>query len=182
MNLTLSDEEMIRQHLNANFTGCLENLYNRYVAKVYNQCFSITRDAVQAQDFTHDIFLRVFARLDQFQGRSSFSTWLYSLAYNYCIDQIKRSKRLATTYLNDDVEYYCTSTEEAEKVDYTLHQLAQVMNRISPQEATVLRLKYQDGLPLSQIGLQLNLKESAVKMRLKRSRTKVKQLCQTAMG
>ncbi|GAB3776922.1 RNA polymerase sigma factor [Spirosoma horti] len=181
MNIPLSDEEMIRQHLNANFTGCFENLYNRYAGKVYNQCFSITKDAAQAQDFTHDIFIRLFARLDQFHGRSSFSTWLYSLAYNYCLDQIKRSKRLTTTCLNDDIDYYCTSTEEAEKVDHSLYQLAQVMNSISPQEAIVLRLKYQDGLPLSQIGLQLNLKESAVKMRLKRSRTKVKQLCQTAM-
>ncbi|RYZ90294.1 MAG: RNA polymerase sigma factor [Proteobacteria bacterium] len=182
MNLTLSDEEMIRQHLNATFSGCFENLYNRYAGKVYQQCFSITKDSAQAQDFTHDIFIRIFAHLDQFQGRASFSTWLYSISYNYCLDQLKRAKRLAITYLSDDVEYQCTSTEEAEKVDYTLYQLAQVMKSIPPQEATVLRLKYQDGLPLSQISLQLNLKESAVKMRLKRSRTKVKQLCQTVMG
>ena len=182
MNFTLSDEEMIRQHLNASFTGCFENLYNRYAGKVYNQCFSITKDSAQAQDFTHDIFIRIFASLDQFKGRSTFSTWLYSVACNYCLDQLKRAKRLTTTYLNDAIDYHCASTEESEKVDHSLYQLAQVMNRISPLEATVLRLKYQDGLPLSQIGLQLNLKESAVKMRLKRSRSKVKQLCQTAMG
>lgn len=173
---------MIRQHLNATFNGCFENLYTRYAGKVYQQCFSITKDSAQAQDFTHDIFIRIFAHLDQFQGRASFSTWLYSISYNYCLDQLKRAKRLAITYLSDDIDYHCTSTEEAEKVDHTLYQLAQVMNRISPQEATVLKLKYQDGLPLSQIGLQLNLKESAVKMRLKRSRTKVKQLCQTVMS
>lgn len=173
---------MIRQHLASTFTGCFESLYKRYAGKVYKQCFSMTKDATLAQDFTHDIFIRIFASLDQFQGRSSFSTWLYSVSYNYCLDQLKRAKRLAITYLNDDMDYYCTSTEESEKVDYYLHQLARVMNSISPQEATVLRLKYQDGLPLSQIGLQLNLKESAVKMRLKRSRSKVRQLCQIAIG
>ncbi|GAB3741137.1 MAG: RNA polymerase sigma factor [Proteobacteria bacterium] len=182
MNFILSDEEMIRQHLTSTFTGCFEILYNRYAGKIYRQCFSITKDSSQAQDFTHDIFIRIFARLDQFRGQSSFSTWLYSISYNYCLDQLKRAKRLTTTYLNDDLDYHCTSTEESEKVDYSLYQLARVMNSISPLEATVLRLKYQDGLPLSQIGLQLNLKESAVKMRLKRSRKKVKQLCQTAMG
>ncbi|WP_460934238.1 RNA polymerase sigma factor [Spirosoma humi] len=182
MNPSLSDEEMIRQHLNATFSGCFENLYNRNVGKVYQQCFSMTKDPAKAQDFTHDIFIRIFAHLDQFQGRSSFSTWLYSISYNYCLDQLKRANRLAITYLSDDMDYPCTSTEEAEKVDYALYQLAQVMKRIPPQEATVLRLKYQDGLPLSQIGLQLNLKESAVKMRLKRSRTKVKQLYRTITG
>lgn len=173
---------MIRQHRASTFTSCFENLYNRYAGKVYKQCFSLTKDATQAQDFTHDVFFRTFANLDQFQGRSSFSTWLYSISYNYCLDQLKRAKRLATTYLNDDIDYYCTSTEESEKVDYHLYQLSRAMSSISPMEATVLRLKYQDGLPLSQIGLQLNLKESAVKMRLKRSRTKVRQLCQTAIG
>ncbi|GAB2519071.1 RNA polymerase sigma factor [Spirosoma aerophilum] len=176
MNLYVSDEDMIRQYLSSNSTVCFESLYNRYVGKVYKQCFSMTKDSEQAQDFTHDIFIRVFAHLDRFQQRSSFSTWLYSVSYNYCLDQLKRAKRLTMSELTDDIDYYCTSTEDAEKVDYELQQLAKVMKKISPQDATVLRMKYQDGLPLSQIGQQLNLKESAVKMRLKRSRNKVRQM------
>lgn len=177
MNPNVSDEEMIRQYLMSNNTDCFESLYNRYVGKVYKQCYSITKDSDQAQDFTHDIFIRVFSKLDSFQGRSSFSTWLYSVSYNYCLDQIKRAKRLITTHLSDELDYYCNSTDEAEKVDSSLLQLSQVMKKISPQDATVLKMKYQDDLPLSQISLELNLKESAVKMRLKRSRTKVRQLC-----
>lgn len=181
MNLNVSDEDIISQYLSSNSTGCFESLYNRYVGKVYKQCFSITKDSEQAQDFTHDIFIRVFARLDSFQGRSAFSTWLYSVSYNYCLDQLKRSKRLNTTQLTDDIDYCYTSTDEAEKVDYELQRLSMVMKKISPQEATVLKMKYQEGLPVSQIGLALNLKESAVKMRLKRSRSKVRQMCGQSM-
>ncbi len=181
MNLKVSDEEMIRQYLSSNSTVCFESLYNRYVGKVYKQCFSITKDSEQAQDFTHDIFIRIFARLDSFQGRSTFSTWLYSVSYNYCLDQIKRAKRLTTTQLTDDIDFCATSTDDAEKVDYELQRLSAVMQKISPQEATVLKMKYQDDMPVSQIGQQLNLKESAVKMRLKRSRNKVRQLCGAAM-
>ncbi len=181
MNLNLSDEEIIRQYLHSNFTGCFENLYNRYVQKVYKQCFSITKNSAQAQDFTHDIFIRIFSRLDSFQGRSTFSTWLYTISYNYCLDQLKRAKRLTTTYLSDEAEYYYTTTDDAEKTESHLQQLSHVMKTIAPQEAMMLKLKYQDGLPVSQIGQQLNLKESAVKMRLKRSRNKVRQLCGVPM-
>ncbi len=177
MNLNLSDEEMIRQYLHSNSTDCFENIYNRYVQKVYKQCFSITKDSEQAQDFTHDIFIRIFSCLDSFQGRSTFSTWLYTVSYNYCLDQLKIAKRLITIYLSDDIDYQYTTTDEAEKTEYYLQRLSHVMKTITPQEAMMLKLKYQDGLPVSQIGQQLNLKESAVKMRLKRSRNKVRQLC-----
>ena len=56
--------------------------------------FRWTKNVEKAEDYTQDIFMRTFARLDRFQERSSFSTWLYSISFNYCLEQIKWSNRL----------------------------------------------------------------------------------------
>lgn len=72
MKSLLRDEELIKQFLTTSPNDCFEALYSRYVDKVYRRCLSLTKDAEQAQDFTQDIFLRAFARLDRFEHRSSF--------------------------------------------------------------------------------------------------------------
>ncbi|MDB5241037.1 MAG: polymerase subunit sigma-24 [Spirosoma sp.] len=177
MKVNLNDEEVIRQYLNTSPNDCFETLYNRYVGKVYNRCLSMTKDTEKAQDFTHDIFIRMFARLERFEERSSFSTWLYSISYNYCVDQLRVSKRLSTTALDNDIDCQSPTLDEAERMEYSMQQLSMAMNTIAPQDAQILRLKYQDNLDVQQIAEKMNLKNSAVKMRLKRARDRVRQLC-----
>jgi RNA polymerase sigma factor (sigma-70 family) len=176
-----TDEELIRQYLSTRSNACLETLYKRYFTKVYNRCYTITRDSEKAQDYTHDIFIRIFARLDRFQERSSFATWLYSISYNYCVDQIRADKRLVMTPLDDHTDYQAYGTDEAETHESNLQTLSTVMTKMPAQEASLLRLKYQDGLDIRQIATQLNINDSAVKMRLKRSREKAKRLYQVAV-
>ncbi|MBC8155049.1 MAG: sigma-70 family RNA polymerase sigma factor [Bacteroidetes bacterium] len=174
MKTNMKDEEVIEQYLTTRPNDCFETLYSRYVKKVYNRCYSLTKDSEKAQDFTHDIFIRMFSRLDRFQGRSSFSTWLYSISYNYCMDQIQVSKRMATTGLIDDMDYDTTPAVDADDSEYSSQYLSEAMNGLAPQERQIMLLKYQDGLDIRQIAADLDLSESAVKMRLKRSRDKVR--------
>lgn len=174
MKLNLNDEELIKQYLTTSPNDCFETLYNRYVGKVYNRCYSLTKDSEKAQDFTHDIFIRMFSRLDRFQGRSTFSTWLYSISYNYCMDQLRTSKRMTTTELENEATYDSIPAVDSEENEYSLQYLSEALGTLSPQEINILRLKYQDGLDIQQIADQLNITDSAVKMRLKRSRDKVR--------
>lgn len=175
MKTKLNDEELIRQHFTTNPNGCFEALYSRYVGKVYKRCLSLTKDAEKAQDYTHDIFIRTFDRLDRFQEKSTFSTWLYSISFNYCMDQIKLTKRLPTASLDNHMSYPFADTYEKEPLEERLQLLNQALQQLSPKEASLLRMKYQEGMPTQQIAQQLGLNESAVKMRLKRSRQKAHQ-------
>lgn len=174
MKLNLNDEELIKQYLTTSPNDCFETLYDRYVSKVYNRCYSLTKDAEKAQDFTHDIFIRMFSRLDRFQGRSTFSTWLYSISYNYCMDQLRASKRMTTTGLENDADYDSIPANDSDDSEYSLQYLSEALSTLNPQEISILRLKYQDGLEIQQIADQMNITDSAVKMRLKRTRDKVR--------
>ncbi|MVM36885.1 sigma-70 family RNA polymerase sigma factor [Spirosoma sp. HMF3257] len=178
MFASLSDEETIRQLLPSQPNQCFEALYSRYVKKVYQRCLSMTKDAEQAEDFTQDIFLKVFNKLDAFQERSSFSTWLYSISYNYCADQLRLSKRLpTTTWEESGIGHNTPDEDETQLQEETLQVVQQAMTTLSVEERTFLRLKYEDGMSIEELALLYNLKPSAVKMRLKRSREKVKKLC-----
>ncbi len=168
---------MIRQFRTDQSAPCFEALYNRYVKKVYRRCLSMTKDPLKAEDFTHDIFLRVFNKLDAFQERSSFSTWLYSISYNYCSDQLRLAKRLSLSSLEDNPRHDVPESTEAQLHEEALLLVKQAMTTLSDKEQALLRLKYEEGMSIEQIAHEYAIKVSAVKMRLKRSREKIHRLC-----
>lgn len=171
---SLTDEEIIRQVLPTQPNQGFESLYERYVGKVYNRCLSMTHDAEKAQDFTQDIFLKVFSKLDAFEQRSSFSTWLYSISYNHCADQLRLAKRLVTTSIEESLPEDIADSSEAHLHEEAMQLVSQSIAMLSTKEQALLRLKYEDGLSIKAIAELYLLKESAVKMRLKHSREKIK--------
>lgn len=157
-------------------TDSFESLYNQYVGKVYQKCLSFTKDPDTAQDFTQDIFIKVFDKLDTFSNRSSFSTWLYSVSHNHCLDQIKISKRFSTEALSDSISASMAEQDPTPSVEYRLQALEGVMKNLPAQEVAFLRLKYEQGLSIREIAQQHAITESTVKMRLKRTRDKLNAL------
>ncbi len=176
MHTSLTDEETIRQFLPSQPNHCFETLYNRYVNKVYRRCLSMTKDTEKAEDFTHDIFLKVFSKLDAFQERSSFSTWLYSIAYNYCSDQLRIAKRFDLISIEETVRQELPDLQENLLHEETLQLVRRAMETLSANEQKLLRFKYEDGMNIEQIAQLYDIKASAVKMRLKRCREKIHRL------
>ncbi|GAB3976640.1 RNA polymerase sigma factor [Spirosoma terrae] len=176
MHTSLTDENLIRLYLPHQPKECFETLYNRYVNKVYRRCLSLTQDSAKAEDFTHDIFLKVFDKLDAFQERARFSTWLYSIAYNYCLDQIRIGKRLKTVTMEEDEEFDMAESQDTLIHEETLQMVKQAIKTLSYEETRMLKLKYEDGLSIDEISRLYEIKASAVKMRLKRSRDKIHRL------
>lgn len=161
-------------HLMTHRNDYFETLYKRYVTKVYQRCLNLTKDTANAEDYTQDIFLRVYGNLTNFKENSAFSTWLYSISYNYCMDQIRCANRTSTVSLEQDQEYTWAEPTDQENREFQLQQLDKVLGVISEEETLMLRMKYEDGLDITEIAQQLKLKNSAVKMRLKRTRDKIR--------
>ncbi|GAA4413588.1 RNA polymerase sigma factor [Nibrella viscosa] len=149
-------------------TDEFDQLYKQYVGRVYKQCLSFTKDSNQAEDFTHDIFMKVYARIADFKQQSAVSTWLYSITRNHCLDQLKSRKYTAESPLAEDMDYAETPTE-----DDRMTRLQAFINTLPAEEVQLLRLKYEQQVTCKELARQFNLTESAVKMRLKRLKEKV---------
>lgn len=175
MKSALTDEELIRVYFRNQPSYCFDILYKRYYQKIYQQCLQLTRNAEQAQDFSQDIFVKVFQKLDTFQERSRFATWIYSIAHNYCRDQMRLSERLPTTAINAYLEMTLVDKTETLSQQEVVRRFSFAMNSLSSAEQTLIRLRYEQELTLKEVANRSGLSLSAVKMRLKRSRAKMQQ-------
>ncbi|MBD2757161.1 RNA polymerase sigma factor [Spirosoma validum] len=175
MRKVTPDEQIIDQYLSQQPNHCFEELYKKYVDKVYQRCLFMTKDADQAQDFTQDVFIKAFGKMNDFENRSSFSTWINAIAYNYCADQLRLAKRLPTTPIDERLEDSLGDSGEARAQEESQDLARQALASLPMNEQLLLRQKYEQGLSLEELAQIYQIKLSAVKMRLKRSREKIQQ-------
>ncbi len=168
-----TDEQLVRLYVDTQRNTFFEALYERYADKVYRKCLSFVKDQARAEDFTHDIFLKLIVRIGTFKETSKFSTWLFSITYNYCMDQLRLNKKMAEDELTETMDV-AEESEDIEGIEMDAKRLRQVLESISPEERTILLMKYQDDFSIKDIADTFGLTESAVKMRLKRTKEKLK--------
>ncbi|GAB2605413.1 RNA polymerase sigma factor [Spirosoma areae] len=171
-----SDEELARLYVETQRNVYFEKLYERYCDKVYRKCLSFTKDPVRAEDLTHDIFLKLVFKLSSFREQAKFSTWLYSITYNYCTDQLRSQQLRREVYVDEGWERLDLGTDDGlgEMAEMEAQQLEKALHQLAPDEQTMLLMKYQDDISIRDIAMINGLTESAVKMRLKRSRDKLR--------
>lgn len=176
----VSDEELVRYIVNGKQSELFEELYNRYYLKVADKCYSFLKNRDLADDFANDILSKAYEKLPGFKGNSRFSSWLYSITYNYSIDYLRQKKKLHYPNWNSQNEIPDIPDEaETDLEQMTYENLLRILEMIHPEEKALLLMKYQDNLPGKQIAQTLRISEDAVKMRLKRARTRVIYLYQT---
>ncbi|MCR9062333.1 MAG: RNA polymerase sigma factor [Cytophagales bacterium] len=171
----VKDEDLVSLYVESQKNQYFEELYERYSEKVYRKCFSFVKDQSKAEDLAHDIFLKIITKIGTFNATSRFSTWVYSITYNHCMDVLRREKRKK----EDPLEYEMEFVEE--EIDYELLSMKQdglkkSLEQISPQEKAILLMKYQDNFSIKEIAESFDLSESATKMRLLRTKEKMKKL------
>ncbi len=175
----LSDEELVFKIVEKNDTHLFAMLYDRYAKVVYNKCYGFSKNKEEAQDLTHDVFIRLFVKLRMFKGKSKFSTWLYSFTYNFCVNYVQRNKTKKQEKITVVTEVIKDEDANFEEIDDTSlfelksEKLAKVLEIIEPSDKMILLMKYQDDMLIKEIAEVLELGNSAVKMRLKRAKEKV---------
>jgi RNA polymerase sigma-70 factor (ECF subfamily) len=171
----ISDEELVKQYVASQKNIFFEEIYERYSQKVYRKCYSFVLDKSKAEDLTHDIFIKVVTKIGTFKENARFSTWLYSITYNYCLDSLRKVKRAKEQALEDNMEFV-EEQVDVEMLSMQSNGLQKSLSQISPEERSILLMKYQDDFSIKEISESMNLSESAIKMRLLRTKEKVKKL------
>ena len=99
------DEELIEKILKGK-TELYEEIIKRYQNKVYSTVYSYVRDSEEAKDLTQEIFIKIYNNLSNFKNMSRFSTYLYRVAVNCCIDwtRKKRLKTVSVMFYQEDSE------------------------------------------------------------------------------
>ena len=89
---TIENESELVRRAKAGDQRAFTSLVKKYESTVYNFAFKVCRDEEKAEETLQDTFVNVYRKLDQFNGKAKFSTWLYQIVTNNCLMKRRRSK------------------------------------------------------------------------------------------
>lgn len=144
-------------------------LYDLYKDRVYSVAlYFLHGDRAAASDVVQMIFLKVIANLNRFRGDADFSTWLYRLAVNACMDAVKRRK--SEPLVSSDLEAFADPASQEQ--DYARAQVASsvrsAVSALPPKYRIVVLLRYFDDLSYEQMARVLRCSMGTVASRLNR--------------
>jgi len=153
-------------------------LYSRHCSWVLNLCYRLTGNLDDAQDVTQNAFLRAYRALGRYDGRAAFSTWLYRVAVNVCMDELKRRGRqpVAISSLLGDDDPVPQISDPAPALDEALlarerrRALLAAIYSLPAKHRAVLVLFELQGLSYDEICQVLGASLGTVKSRLNRAR------------
>jgi RNA polymerase sigma-70 factor (ECF subfamily) len=146
-------------------------LFEAYKDRVFSLAFHFTGDTPLALDITQEVFLKVLSGIGEFRGQSQFTTWLYRIAVNVCMDEFRRRRRFVP--LAQASNRYFTSLGRPQEEALVRRQVRQAVQaavvRLKPKLRFAVILRYVDGLSYEEIAAALGCSPSAVAARLNRS-------------
>ncbi len=150
-------------------SNAFEKLVSHYQPRVMRLTLRFFKNTWDAEDACQNIFLKVFLRGDQFQYKSSFGSWLYRLAYNECLDEIRRNRKIVQ---RDDLYYQAeqiiplpATPKEQTEFNQQRETVLSLIKTLPPiLQDTLVTLDFK-GLPLAQASALLQIKESTLRVR-----------------
>ena len=170
--------ELCKNEISSQNLIAYQELLRRHEALVFSTCINMLNNVQDAEEVCQDAFLQVYRKIDQFQGRSSFKTWLYRIVYNLCLNRRKsctaRRNREATageTYVQEvetqQLSYFAATPDD---------RVSTALSKMAEKERQILRLRFVSDLNLNEISEFLDLGLSATKMRLYRAMDEFKRI------
>ena len=142
----------------------LEQLYQRHQGAVYALCHRLLGRTEDARDAAQTTFMRAFRQLPNFRGHSSLKTWLYRIAVNESLTQLRKRRDTA------ELEEYTATIGDCQPSIVERLAVQAAMAALKSEHRAVLVLFYWERLSYEEIGQVLGISLSAAKMRLHRAR------------
>jgi len=167
--------------------AAFEALIADYQKRIFSIAYRMIPNPDDAADLTQEVIVKIFKNLDKFQGSSKFSTWVYRIATNTCLDELKKTRRYTTYSLDKEIE-----TEEGSLMGElpdnspTPEQAAErkavqtavriAIGRLGEEHKKVIVLRDLQGLSYEEIAEIIGCSVGTVKSRISRARENLKKI------
>lgn len=155
----------------------LEEIMNLYGKDIKRLLFTYTNNWSVAEDLTQEVFITVYKKVDQFQGKSSMRTWIYAIAINKCKDYFRSwhyKKVILKEKINKPRLDYPKTPQQILQTKEHYHEIMNCIKELPMKYKEVLLLHYYFDLSLKEIEEALQIKGETAKTRLRRGREKLK--------
>lgn len=155
-------------------------LVEKYQNMVYSLAFKLLKNTEDAEEMAQDTFIKAFQKLDMYEGKSKFSTWLYSITYNACISEL-RKRRIHFASLEDQrfsdrdemkMHSYFTENKKEDQERY----LAIALGKLPEDDQVLVTLYYYENQSMDEISMITGLTVSNIKVKIHRARKRMYEL------
>ncbi|KIC03223.1 RNA polymerase [Flavobacterium sp. JRM] len=158
-------------------TNMFAVLVDRYKDMIFTMAIKMVKNREIAEEVSQDTFIKIFNSLNKFKGDSKFSTWIYKIAYNTCLDYLKKNKKDENHVVIDELKgYLIKTTDNALSIlenQERKQDIQNCLNLLPSEESFLLTLFYFDDQNLNEIAKIMDISVSNVKVKLFRSRKKL---------
>lgn len=155
-------------------------LVEKYQKLVYTLALKLLKKPEDAEEMAQDTFIKAYQKLDSFEGKSKFSTWLYSITYNACISELRKHriefKSLDDRQISDQDEQkmhdYYRETRKEDQEKY----LNLALEKLPEDDQVLVTLYYYENQSMDEISSITGLTVSNVKIKIHRARKKMYEL------
>ncbi len=184
----LAEETVLIDCVVSGETSKFEFLVATYQQRIYSTLLGMLGNRQDAEDVTQETFLTAFRKLDQFERRSSFYTWLRRIAFNAAIDLQRRKKRTKNQLVSSDAietfestGHQAYSPESIVMVNETVGQVQLAMSRLDAERRNIIVMRDLQGIDYAEIATLLDIPVGTVRSRLHRARIELRDIM-NAMG
>lgn len=171
----MEDKELLKEYLNGN-DKAFEMILNRYENRVIRLLYKLSGGNKElAMDLSQETFTRFIKAAKDLKGQSSIGTWLYRVAYNLFIDNV-RKKEADLEELKDDVLKTSSKVEDSLEMHDLKQKIRNSLNKIPDEQALAIYLFYFENTSLKEISKILNSSEGKIKTLLFRGRENLRKL------
>ncbi|NJD03334.1 MAG: sigma-70 family RNA polymerase sigma factor [Ruminiclostridium sp.] len=165
--------------------AAFEQLIESYQKKIFNMALRMLGNYDDAGDLTQEVLIRIYKSIRSFKEQSSFSTWIYRITTNVCLDEIRRRKNRKVISLDEeiklddgDMKRQIESDEPSPEETAEAEDLKKIVNdaiaRLSEEHRIAIVLRDIQGLSYEEIAEVLKCPEGTVKSRINRARQALK--------
>jgi RNA polymerase sigma-70 factor (ECF subfamily) len=180
---TVRDEQLIVQVARGD-RRAFEALYDRYAASVFGLALRILGNREQAEEAVQEIFWRVWQRAQSFDPARSFAPWLFGIAHNYCIDELRRRRvRPQSVYEDDEHPILSSIPDETDVGEAALlgeqrRVVLDALQELPKEQRQALELAYFGGLTQQEVADRLGSPLGTVKTRMRLGLQKLRAILQ----
>ncbi len=172
----INDQHYINQIVEGN-SNAFSILVNQYKDLVFTLAYKMLKNKEEAEEVSQDTFIKIFKSINKFKGDSKFSTWIYKITYNTCLDKLKKNKKEnSVVYLEDFNEHQVKAIENIlESIDEKERnqKIQECLQLLPSEEAFLLTLYYFDDQSTEEIAKVIDCNANNVKIKLYRTRKKL---------
>lgn len=181
----MQESELIKKAKKGDIAA-FEELVRLHEKKVYTIAYKYMGNYEDAGDITQETFIKAYQVIETFRGEASFGTWVYRIAANKALDELRKRKKFQITSLEEEIELEAGSVskeiaaEDVTPEEYYLQQetgqyLQQLLNEMREEYKVVIIMREVEGRTYEEIAKALDCSLGTVKSRLSRARNHLKE-------